>query len=700
MQSRTLVPNLLSLAVVSALALGLSACGGDDHKTVAEPAMPSGSGSTLTVAAPDSSYPLPVIDNAANNSNSDTRYSVEQNPISRMLSGINKLWYVGESGWQTNANGNGPDSFDGQQIVDAQLWQENIQYVIDVTNQRNSDQAVLAFLDDQRSKNYSVIDGLGPLTEAYVTASGAYTDIHAPTRDEVLNDGHYYAAHNDGISYAGDTNSELGAVVALVEDFRQHAPASTSASKYTFSTPRPWRMDSTGAVAYLGSATYSCEDRDDNSSHSDWIFDNYTSSVSVVPGLMCARRHHKSSIIADNQENRRKDGGYPSGHTNAGYLAAMAYAYALPQRFSEMLTRASQLGEDRILAGMHSPVDVIGGRMHALAVAAYALGQTEIQANAQTAYQQAQDFFGTRAAVAGQSLYEYAHNHVTNETGMVIGNQINTEVFNNNTYADHQANKALYRQRLTYGFTQDSSKAGQDPVVPAGAERLLASRLPYLSAEQRRQVLYTTEVDSGYPLLDESNGWGRLDLVTAADGYGALLADVTVTMNASERGFNAQDWWRNDISGTGMLTKAGTGSLGLTGNNSYSGGTVINGGTLVAMSTTALGNSDVYVATGGSLAVNSAGTVNVSGNLTLKGGDLALVMDNDASQIAATGTVWLDDASLTLDMSAYANGADNLQLTLVQGADVAGEFSQVTAAGYQVNLNYHHDSVVAELTKD
>lgn len=92
--------------------------------------------------------------------------------------------------------------------------------------------------------------------------------------------------------------------------------------------------------------------------------------------------------------------------------------------------------------------------------------------------------------------------------------------------------------------------------------------------------------------------------------------------------------------------------------------------------------------------------MNVTGNLTLKGGDLALVMDNDASQIAATGTVWLEDASLTLDMSAYANGADNLQLTLVQGADVAGEFSQVTAAGYQVNLNYHHDSVVAELTKD
>ncbi len=697
MKPCTLAPNVLSLAVVAALTFGLTACGSDSDDKVTEPAVPQGSDAALVVAAPDSSYPLPVVDNAANNSNSATRYNIDENPIARMLSGINALWYVGQADWQSNANGNGPDSFADQQIVNAQLWQENIKYVVDVTSKRTTEQAVLAFLDDQRSKNYSVIDGLGPLTDAYVAASGAYTDIHVPTVAQVTGDGRYYAANNDGISYAGSLDSELGAVVQLVTDFRQNAPASTSASKYIFSTPRPWRMDDSGAVDYLGSALYTCNDQDNGSSYQDWIFDNYTTSVQVVPGLMCARRHHESSIIADDQENRRKDGGYPSGHTNAGYLAALAYAYAVPQRYSEMLTRASQLGEDRILAGMHSPVDVMGGRMHALAVAAYALGQTEIQANAENAYQQAQAYFGARAEAAGQSLYDYAHNHVANETGMIIGDQVNAQVFNNNTYADHQANKALYRQRLTYGFTQDSSKAGQDPVVPEGAERLLASRLPYLSAEQRRQVLYTTEIDSGYALLDASNGWGRLDLVTAADGYGALLANVTVTMDASEGGFNASDRWQNDISGAGMLTKAGSGSLGLSGNNSYSGGTIINGGTLTALSPSALGSGDVYL-TDGSLAVDSTGTVNVGGNLTLKGGNLALVMDTDASQLTAAGTVWLENASVTLDMSQYP-AADKLQLTLVRGADVAGKFSNVTAAGYKVTLKYHHDSVVAELSK-
>ena len=38
-----------------------------------------------------------------------------------------------------------------------------------------------------------------------------------------------------------------------------------------------------------------------------------------------------------------------------------------------MLTRASELGNDRIKAGMHSPLDVMGGRTMATAIAAAAL---------------------------------------------------------------------------------------------------------------------------------------------------------------------------------------------------------------------------------------------------------------------------------------------------------------------------------------
>lgn len=69
--------------------------------------------------------------------------------------------------------------------------------------------------------------------------------------------------------------------------------------------------------------------------------------------------------------------------------------------------------------------------------------------------------------------------------------------------------------------------------VPKGAEVLLETRLPYLSADQRREVLRTTALPAGYVLLDGFEQWGRLDLFTAADGYGSFASDVTVTLDAS-----------------------------------------------------------------------------------------------------------------------------------------------------------------------
>jgi hypothetical protein len=76
---------------------------------------------------------------------------------------------------------------------------------------------------------------------------------------------------------------------------------------------------------------------------------------------------------------------------------------------------------------------------------------------------------------------------------------------------------------MTYGFTQDTTKANEEPIVPKGAEVILKSRFPYLSDMQRRAVLYTTEIPSGYKILDKTNGWGRIDLLAAADGYGSFI---------------------------------------------------------------------------------------------------------------------------------------------------------------------------------
>lgn len=697
---------LRPLALAVSAALLLTACGDDNNDSndnrvdtalsVSKAALPQGVGYEQYVAQPDVAYPLPAISYAANNGSSDNsvRYSIDHNAIAYAQRGINSVWMGTDAAWQSAASSSGPSTYkaDADAIVDSTNWQKNIQYVVNVTTNRSEDRAILAFLDDRRSKNYSVIDGFGPLTEDYVAATGAYTDIRVPSKAQVLTDTDYLADGNDDSKFAGDVSAELGEVVQMVMDFRyQIAPASTSAPKYIFSTPRPWRIKTDGTIDLTGSETVTClypataSATQTNTGTQDRTFDTYTTDVKIVPGLLCQRRTGTNSM--------KKDGAYPSGHTNAGTLAALAYAYSFPQRFSELVFRASELGESRIVAGMHSPVDVIGARIQALIDAAYSLNSDAGATHGDVAVMATQSYFGAKAAAAGMSLYDCAHQSVTNGS-YSNGSDVNVNVFNNNFYDDHDAIKAEYLARMTYGFTQDSSKAGQAAVVPMGAEALLKSRQPYLSAAQRRAVIATTEVDSGYPLLDASNGWGRINLVAAADGYGAFDGDVNVTMEAGKGGFNAKDWWRNDISGNGKLTKAGSGELVLTGANTYSGGTVLEAGALTAQSASAFGSGTVF-AQGGDLQVAADGALTLSALTVEPVATLSVAMDDDSTQVSVAGTAYVDGAALALSFaSAPAAGS---RFTVLSAAEIGGEFASVYAGDVAVTLEYTPTSVVARI---
>jgi hypothetical protein len=60
-------------------------------------------------------------------------------------------------------------------------------------------------------------------------------------------------------------------------------------------------------------------------------------------------------------------------NTEKAKQQCIAMGYVVPERDQELLTRAGELGENRILAGMHSSLDVIGERVHGQAVAAASL---------------------------------------------------------------------------------------------------------------------------------------------------------------------------------------------------------------------------------------------------------------------------------------------------------------------------------------
>src|ERR1700719_4629850 len=53
---------------------------------------------------------------------------------------------------------------------------------------------------------------------------------------------------------------------------------------------------------------------------------------------------------------------FPSGHTTYGYMGSLLLAELVPDRFQEMVVRAAEYGNDRILMGAHYCMDVLGGR--------------------------------------------------------------------------------------------------------------------------------------------------------------------------------------------------------------------------------------------------------------------------------------------------------------------------------------------------
>ncbi|MGG4606280.1 autotransporter domain-containing protein [Paenalcaligenes sp. Me131] len=145
----------------------------------------------------------------------------------------------------------------------------------------------------------------------------------------------------------------------------------------------------------------------------------------------------------------------------------------------------------------------------------------------------------------------------------------------------------------------------------------------------------------------------------------------------------------SDLSGSGVFTKAGDGTLVLTGANSYSGGTVIDGGTLVASvanlgSGTIKTNAELQLDQGSNATLSQA--IEGSGSVTKTGtGELHLTGHNTWS-----GGLNIDDGSVVASADSLGSGAlvnnANLQLqqsndaTLAQAISGTGHISK-TGAG-------------------
>jgi len=212
-----------------------------------------------------------------------------------------------------------------------------------------------------------------------------------------------------------------------------------------------------------------------------------------------------------------------------------------------------------------------------------------------------------------------------------------------------------------------------------------------------------------------------LDLASFNQTIGSLAGAGSVTLGSATLttgNDNTSTTFSGTISGTGGLTKIGSGLLMLTGTSSYSGATAVNAGTLIVNGSIA--NSVVTVnagamlagigtvgattiASGGTFAPgNSPGTMTVQGNLAFQSGALYLVQvsPSTASSSNVSGSATLAGTV----QAAFASGSyvTRTYTILSAAGGRSGTFSNLTTsnlpAGFVASLSYTATDAILNLT--
>jgi fibronectin-binding autotransporter adhesin len=151
--------------------------------------------------------------------------------------------------------------------------------------------------------------------------------------------------------------------------------------------------------------------------------------------------------------------------------------------------------------------------------------------------------------------------------------------------------------------------------------------------------------------------------LAGASGGGIALGASQLTVSQ-----DTNTVFAGTISGTGGLVKEGSGTLNLTGTNTYTGNTEVSGGTLKVNG--ALPNSTVIVETGGTLGGNG-----ILGALQMTGGTLA--PGNSIGRLTVNGPVVFNAASIYAVEVNAAGAADRIDAT--GSATLGGATLQVLA---------------------
>ncbi len=282
------------------------------------------------------------------------------------------------------------------------------------------------------------------------------------------------------------------------------------------------------------------------------------------------------------------------------------------------------------------------------------------------------------------------------------------------------------------------------------AAALVYDKFDWMTANQIRQTLFTTtdktELTQNPATMSEANlrnitmfpdstyGWGMLNEKRALKGPGAFM-DISKYGDTSIFKANLPagkvSYFDNDIYGNGGLEKLGAGTLHLTGNNSFSGGSTVTAGTLEIHQ---IHSSPITVGSGGTLVLNpkaivgydnsgfsligtvdpqkitdsgikvkNYGNVKFNGNTAIIGGDYVAYNGSNTqvgfkNSVKVLGTIRIENANISILSNDYVT--KNEIATVMEGQSVEGNIATVETNGMRTaSAEIKDGKIVASLSR-